>query len=612
MSKYKLILLLIFWVHFSFAQNKSLDRFFKRAQLDSIEQIVFHENKLTDVQDQLVTANYYTVQKKLEKSFEILLSIDTLQLSNKDLAYYHHFLGKAYDHNSNFDLAFKHYQKAQKRYLDIGDKLRYNDLNLGIYYTMFDPTFYSKSQPKYLEAYAENAKKLDNLNQLCFLEIEKAFNSIEVDTTYQDFLTHLNKAYDYNSQDKNPFTLGILHTYKGMYYTDYIFDKDSAKYYYNKGIRINRKLGLQNKIRLAYHNLAELERIQGNHSKAINYAKMAIKQSNKSIDHDLSAYVYELMADDFMALKKPDSAYVYLEKSMNYLDSLNAQKQNINLTRFQADKKEKENLILTQKNEQNRIVIYSTFGISAVLLLLSFLYYQNFKRQQLIKQQKSQLKINRTEKKLKEQELKAIDALLEGQEKERQQIASDLHDHVGANLASISAYFEVLKQKMSNTKDAEVFAKTYELLRSTYKDIRGLSHYKNSEMIADKIFFVALKDLCQQIEDLHEIKFKIHSFNTNQKIPQHLEVGLFRILQELLANIVKHAKAQNVEIHVNFYDDSLNIIVEDDGVGFDVEKIENNGMGLSSIKKRLESLNGDMQIDTRINRGTTIILDVKL
>lgn len=297
---------------------------------------------------------------------------------------------------------------------------------------------------------------------------------------------------------------------------------------------------------------------------------------------------------------------------MNYLDSLNAQKQNINLTRFQADKKEKENLILTQKNEQNRIVIYSTFGISAVLLLLSFLYYQNFKRQQLIKQQKSQLKINRTEKKLKEQELKAIDALLEGQEKERQQIASDLHDHVGANLASISAYFEVLKQKMSNTKDAEVFAKTYELLRSTYKDIRGLSHYKNSEMIADKIFFVALKDLCQQIEDLHEIKFKIHSFNTNQKIPQHLEVGLFRILQELLANIVKHAKAQNVEIHVNFYDDSLNIIVEDDGVGFDVEKIENNGMGLSSIKKRLESLNGDMQIDTRINRGTTIILDVKL
>jgi signal transduction histidine kinase len=131
-------------------------------------------------------------------------------------------------------------------------------------------------------------------------------------------------------------------------------------------------------------------------------------------------------------------------------------------------------------------------------------------------------------------------------------------------------------------------------------------------MIADKVFIVALKDLCQQIEDLHEIRVKIHNFNTNQKIPQSLEVGLFRILQELLANIIKHAKAENVEIHVNFYDDSLNIIVEDDGVGFDIEEIGNNGMGLSGIKKRLEGLKGNMQIDTRINRGTTIILDLKL
>lgn len=612
MPKLNYFYTLILWVYFSNAQNPSLDRLFEHAQLDLIEQVIFQENELSEIENKLATANYYTVQKKLDKSFQILLSIDTLGLTNKSMAYYHHYLGKAHDHNGSFDLAYQHYQKAQRKYLEIGDKLKYNKLNLDIYYTMLDPAFYKNSQPKYLKEFEENAHELQDVGQLCLLQIEYAFNSIETDTTFQEFLIHLDKAYAYNRKDKNSFVQGILHTYKGMYYTDYVFNKDSAKYYYNKGIQINKRLGLGNKVRLAYHNLGELERIQGNYHKAIEFAKMAINDDNINIDYDLNAYVFRLMADDFMALEQPDSAYVYLEKSMNYRDSLNIQKQNINLTRFQAEKKDRENLILTQKNETNRIIIYASFGAFSVLLILSFLYYQNFKKKQLIKQQETQLKVNETEKKLKEQELKAIDALLEGQEKERQQIASDLHDHIGANLASISAYFEVLKQKMSNTADASVFDKVYQLLKETYKDIRGISHYKNSTVIADKAFIVALKDLTQKLQVLHEIQFNIHSFNENQKIPHYLEVTLFRILQELLANIIKHAQAKNVEIYVNFYEDSLNIIVEDDGVGFDTSEVKDDGIGLSSIKKRLKAINGEMQIDTQPNRGTTIILDLTL
>ncbi|MDN6310042.1 MAG: tetratricopeptide repeat-containing sensor histidine kinase [Flavobacteriaceae bacterium] len=611
MSKFKLILFFLFWINFITAQTEALDRYFKRVHLDSIESIIFKENTLREDVAQLATANYYTVQKKLDKSFEILLSIDTLQLSEKHKAYYYHYLGKAYDHNSTYDLAVENYQKAQEKYLSIGDELRYNDLNLDLYFTMFDPTFYNV-ESDYLETYATYAKKLDNLNQLCNLEIEYAFNSIETDTTFQDFLIHFDKAFDYNKKDGNLFTLGILNTYKGMYFTDFVFNKDSAHYYYSKGIEINRKLGLQNKVRLAYHNLGHLERVQGNYQKAISYAKKAISQGDSDIDYDMSAYVFRLMSEDYIALNKPDSAYVYLQKSMESRDSLNAQLQNINLTRFEAEKKDKENFILTQTNARNRIVIYSTFGISAVLLILSFLYYKNFRKKQLIKQQKAQLKINETEKMLKEQELRAIDALLEGQEQERKQIAVDLHDNIGANLASISAYFEVLKQKMSARADAHVFDKTYELLKSTYKDIRGLSHYKNSAIIADKVFVVALSDLGQKLEDLHQIQFKMHSFNARQKIPQHIEVALFRIMQELLANIVKHAKAQQVEVYVNFYDDNLNIIVEDDGIGFDPSQLKQGGMGLSSIKERLMNLGGEMQIDSRIDRGTTIILDINL
>lgn len=611
MPKFKLILFFLFWINFINAQTEPLDRYFKRVNLDSIESIIFEENSLPDVVDQLATANYYTIQKKLDKSFKILLSIDTLQLSEKHKAYYYHFLGKAYDHNSTYDLAVENYQKAQEKYLAIGDELRYNDLNLDLYFTMFDPTFYNV-ESDYLETYATYAKKLNNLNQLSNLEIEYAFNSIDTDTTFEDFLIHFDKAYAYNKKDGNLFTLGVLDTYKGMYYTDFVFNKDSARYYYSKGIEINRKLGLQNKVRLAYHNLGHLERVQGNYQKAITYAKKAVSQGDANIDYDMSAYVFRLMSEDYIALNQPDSAYVYLQKSMESRDSLNAQLQNINLTRFEAEKKDKENFILTQRNERNRIVLYSTFGISAVLLILSFLYYKNFRKKQLIKQQKDQLKINETEKMLKEQELKAIDALLEGQEQERKQIAVDLHDNVGANLASISAYFEVLKQKMSATEDAHVFDKTYALLKSTYKDIRGLSHSKNSAIIADKVFIVALNDLGQKLQDLHQIHFKIHSFNAGKKIPQHIEVSLFRIMQELLANIVKHAKAQQVEVHVNLYDENLNIIVEDDGVGFDPSQVKENGMGLSSIKERLTNLGGEMQIDSRIDRGTTIILDINL
>ncbi|MCB0382099.1 MAG: hypothetical protein KDD05_01990 [Psychroserpens sp.] len=211
---------------------------------------------------------------------------------------------------------------------------------------------------------------------------------------------------------------------------------------------------------------------------------------------------------------------------------------------------------------------------------------------------------------LKQQELTAIDAMIEGQEKERQRIANDLHDDLGGLMANVKLHFNALKEQ----KSTELFDRTNLLIDEAYQKIRTIAHAKNSGVIAKQGLLKAIHHMADKISASNQINIDVLDHGLENRLENSLELTIFRIIQELVTNVIKHAEASEVSIHITNHDDCLNIMVEDNGIGFNTSQItkSKNGMGIKSIDKRVEHLNGNMTIESERHQGTTIIIDIPI
>jgi signal transduction histidine kinase len=210
---------------------------------------------------------------------------------------------------------------------------------------------------------------------------------------------------------------------------------------------------------------------------------------------------------------------------------------------------------------------------------------------------------------LKDQELNAIDAMIQGQEKERQSIANDLHDDLGGLMATVKLHFNALKEKQS----PELYDKTNKLLDEAYNKVRSVAHAKNSGVMAKKGLLKALNDMATTVSGSNRLQVDIIDHGLDERLENSVELTIFRITQELITNVIKHANATEASIHITKHEDSLNIMVEDNGNGFNTKDIpKKSGMGIHSIDKRIENLGGKVTIESEIHKGTTIIIDIPL
>lgn len=599
----------------SFAQTEEIDSLFRKSKFKTLETLLFKTADAEAANIKLAQSKYFNSFKQLEESFELLFEIDTTALSSKQKANYYNNLAEAYDLNSNFDLAAQNYITAQKYYKEIGDLRRYNLINLDLFYTVANPDIYNEPVD-YLKKFQDVAVTLDDPLQMVDLELELAFESLEAQDSTDLFLDHIDRAYDYLKQEPNPYKLGVIHTFHAFYYTDVVIDKDSASSYYDKAIEINEDLGLPHKVALGYFSLGDLNRFTGDFEKAIYWTKKANSLRNFNYDFELTAYINQKLAEDYKELNQMDSAYYYLDQSLQYGDSLNIQKQSINLTRFEAEKKQRQNLILQKENQRNEALVIGSMGALVLLSFLSFSVYKNAKRKELLTEKDKALKIKEMEGQLKKEQMKALDALVIGQEKERMRIASDLHDNIGSNFMAIKSYFNHLGDELTlKPKTQKVFGKTNELLEETYQDIRSLAHLKHSGLMRDSGLLSALKKLSKNVSSFSRIEVDFNDFIEEEiKLDEKLELNVFRIVQESMANVVKHSQAKKASISIAHINSILNIIIEDDGVGFQEKElaVEGSSFGLQSIRDRIQLLNGEFTIDSKQGRGTTLIIDVPL
>jgi len=207
--------------------------------------------------------------------------------------------------------------------------------------------------------------------------------------------------------------------------------------------------------------------------------------------------------------------------------------------------------------------------------------------------------------------------IIEAQESERQLLARQMHDGPAQALTNLILQAEICERlfdkdpvqartELGNLKTA---------VNATFQRIRDFIFDLRPMMLDDLGLFPTLRRYVQDFEAKYHVPTNLTFAGKDQRLPAHLEVTLFRAIQELLNNIIRHAHASHIQINLDIEDRSVVATVEDDGSGFDASEAlgaarEQHTLGLASIKERIEMLGGSLRIESAIGRGTRVRVQV--
>ena len=253
-------------------------------------------------------------------------------------------------------------------------------------------------------------------------------------------------------------------------------------------------------------------------------------------------------------------------------------------------------------------------GTIALILIVIFFVVRNVKQKHRLKELEVDVKNQEIDNLLKDQEAKSYASLLEGQNYERERIAQDLHDRLGGTLSAVKVHFSLMDEKIQLIKqeNKDLFDKVNSMLNEAVQDVRRISHDLSSGRLAKLGLRGALKDLAAIISSAKNIEVEFYMDESLPDFDKKKEQSIYAIVQELVSNMLKHANATGVEIQLNKQDDQLNLLFEDNGVGFDMQNHSYTGLGISGLSKRVEALDGTINFDSVVGRGTIVIINIPL
>ena len=198
-------------------------------------------------------------------------------------------------------------------------------------------------------------------------------------------------------------------------------------------------------------------------------------------------------------------------------------------------------------------------------------------------------------------------------EQERTRMAKELHDGLGSMLSGIKHSFTAMKNKLTlNKNEQDSFHTNIEKLNDSISEIRNISHSMASDSLLQYGLENSLRDYCRNISQPGELNISFNSLNTSDILLNNEVVfHIFRIVQELLQNIIKHSNAVNALVQLSYNNKVLYLNVEDDGKGFDLNYIsKNKGMGLKNIESRIKILKGTIDFKSASNQGTSVMIEI--
>ncbi|WP_325579209.1 tetratricopeptide repeat-containing sensor histidine kinase [Gelidibacter sp.] len=393
---------------------------------------------------------------------------------------------------------------------------------------------------------------------------------------------------------------------EAMYYTT-IQDFDNALASLSKGVKLAKESNQTKLLQLLYFRMYNVYLMQKDYRKAkaqlehILAEKVLAKEAvNRRITYTQLAAVNDVLGEH-------KEAYQWMKKASLLGDSLQQKKllekmNELEILHQTADKQQKINDLEKEKkaNEllsKNKNLRMTILVIALILsLIIAFLIFINYKKQQKLNKQ---ISLSHEQDLLhieNQRKYEATQAILQGEEQERQRIAQDLHDSMGGMLANIRM---TISANNSFHKENVI-----DKLDQTIDEMRRISRNLMPETLKNIGLEIALKELCETMTQKY-FTIQFEAFNLSENIPFKTQIALYRIAQESISNVTKYAQATNVIVQISQNNNVLNLTIEDDGIGFDKSEIV-YGLGLKNIQNRVQLINGTVEIASNKGEGTTI------
>lgn len=566
----------------------------------------------------------------------------------RGLAVSNNLMGVVFDIKSEFDSALYYYQQSviiskETNYLVILASA-YN--NIGMVHQ--NRGNYSESIKAYLDALRIFEKLNDEKG------IGSTYNNLGL--VYSNLkqneqaLLFQQKALKIRQKIKDNYGIGASLTNIGLIYSD-MGDDEKALDYYLKSLKIKEELDdkyglgiLLNNLALTYMDKKEYVKALEMYRKSANY-HLEINDNNGLIFSLINISVVYIRMKDFehaetiidsarqlaidvksrSRLAKVYEAYAFLfGKSGNYyrgytaykvLDSLKDSIYSENMSRnaaemrelYETDKKEGKILLLQKENEiknleisQQKIRNRNQLLAAVILLLLSIsgiaLWYIRTKYRLKVKGEQ--------EKRLIQKE--AYTAVVNAEEVERKRIAMELHDGLGQLLSAARLNVSVLED-VANEDDKQVVENAELLIDQAITDLRNISHNLMPSALIRLGLIPALNDMAAKINSSKQINMMVSAEGISQRLPESFEIALYRVVQEAVNNILKHAGATVIQVNLAKEDDILKLEISDNGKGMPENAEKNSkGIGWEDIRSRVSLFNGNMKLYSDPDIGTRI------
>lgn len=443
---------------------------------------------------------------------------------------------------------------------------------------------------------------------------------------YDSALVMFKKAQALTSQTKNQYDQYLCYYNMGNYYQqkDNI---DSALYYYNKSLPVARSINSPYDIAQNLNYIANLE--MDDHKKDKVSAKKHLDSSYAIIEmyhfREIKKEWHQLMAEycritgslqkAFDHLKKYDLLKDSLQnetslKRIDFLEARYESEKKLSVITSLQKEKELQELSIKQKSTLN----YFLVGALAAFAIAGFLGYRNYRHRHQLAKQQDELQQQRIRELEKDKQLVAVDSMLKGQEDERSRLAKDLHDGLGGLLSGVKFSLRNMKDNLIMTPDnMTVFERSLDMIDTSIKELRRVAHNMMPEMLTKFGLDEALKEYCTTINATNLLSVKYQSLGMDIRIEKSAEIIIYRIIQELLNNIMKHASATEAMVQLIREEGRFSIMVEDNGKGFDTGLLKDNkGAGLTSIQSRIDYLKGRIDIHSVEGKGTLVNIEIPL
>lgn len=500
-----------------------------------------------------------------------------------------------------------------------------------------------------INVYYKNKKEMITPTDLSFVAINLANLYLNFyPKTYQDRVTKYAEfakeiATETNQSDHVAAANGIL--------ADLALqqnDVHTAKnYLLNSLIKVNENaVPDKNILQSLYLSLSEIEVKEGNYKEALRYHKLYTSMYKEIYDNEQAQISKRLEAQFDKERQQQQMIRMQLEaekkeQQIQLMHSLGIQqkqelensrlseefqRKQLKLSRLEADKRSQELTIteqnlklsklenknrkdelinyITELNFKNKLNKYYIFSIIFFIVLLALLLYALKQRNKHLKQREELYKLE-IEQERQNSKISTLTALLDGQEQERARLARDLHDGLGGLLSGTKIQLTHLNEKIDDHSKKDM-AKSIHQLDSAVDELRRVAHNLMPDLLLKYGLEEALKEYAIRMSSDH-LDIDVQFLSYTNSLDKENQLLVYRIIQELVNNAIKHAQAE--QIIIQFVEDNTNytVTVEDDGKGFDMNNTKlTQSAGLHNIQSRVQFLKGNLNIHSEIDLGTSI------